>query len=147
MGFLQSITRFMNKTGPARFFIPLGVILIIFGAVLLGFKTDNFEKAVGTVTDVKSLGYEIVDGEQGQEQFEVSFTYNADGKEYNSTFEGYFGDLKAGDSIDVYYDPADPTRIANSKSGGTIGVIMIVAGVVALIAGVLLTIRAFARGR
>ena len=31
MGFENRIARIMRNTGPARFFVPLGIILIVFG--------------------------------------------------------------------------------------------------------------------
>ena len=41
----------MRNTGPARFLIPVGLILIIFGIILLGMKTDNYVETVGKVTN------------------------------------------------------------------------------------------------
>lgn len=43
----------MRNTGPARFLIPLGIVLIIFGIILLGMKTDNYVERVGKVTNVE----------------------------------------------------------------------------------------------
>ena len=43
----------MRNTGPARFLIPLGIVLIIFGIILLGMKTDNYVETVGKVTNVE----------------------------------------------------------------------------------------------
>ena len=43
----------MRNTGPARFLIPLGIVLIIFGIILPGMKTDNYVETVGKVTNVE----------------------------------------------------------------------------------------------
>ncbi|MBQ2110948.1 MAG: hypothetical protein II191_04295 [Clostridia bacterium] len=43
----------MRNTGPSRFLIPVGLILIIFGIILLGMKTDNYVETVGKVTNVE----------------------------------------------------------------------------------------------
>lgn len=43
----------MRNTGPAKFLIPVGLILIIFGIILLGMNTDNYVETVGKVTNVE----------------------------------------------------------------------------------------------
>ena len=52
MGIENKSARFLRNTGPARFFVPLGVILIIAGIILLGFKTDNYVESTGTIAEV-----------------------------------------------------------------------------------------------
>ena len=44
MAIENKIGRLARNTGPARFFIPVGIVLIIFGAILFGFKTDKMAK-------------------------------------------------------------------------------------------------------
>jgi hypothetical protein len=41
----------MRNTGPARCLIPLGIVLIIFGIILPGMKTDNYVETVGKATN------------------------------------------------------------------------------------------------
>ena len=133
--------RFMRNTGPARFFIPVGVILIVFGIILAGFKTDSYLEAVGKVTAVA----EEVNTDK-QKEYDVSFTYSVGGKEYQGRFDGLSKEYKEGDVIKVFYDPEDPERITNSKTG-FLPLIMISAGALALVIGALKTVVAFRKSK
>ena len=55
MNIENKFARFMRNSGPARFFVPVGIILIVFGILTLGFNTDNFEKTVWTITSVTEV--------------------------------------------------------------------------------------------
>ena len=39
----------MRNSGPARFFVPLGIILIVVGIILLSLNTGSYEQTVGKV--------------------------------------------------------------------------------------------------
>ena len=77
MGFENRIARIMRNTGPARFFVPLGIILIVFGIIVMGFNTDDYTLTTGTITAVRESVTQ-----EGQKEYDVSFTYEADGKTY-----------------------------------------------------------------
>lgn len=42
----------MRDTGPARFFVPVGIILIVVGNILLGFNTDKYVETSGVISSV-----------------------------------------------------------------------------------------------
>ena len=134
----NKFARFMRNTGPARFFVPVGIVLIVFGIILLSFNTDSYLETVGKVTDVFETR-----NQENSKVYDVSFSFTADGKEY----EGVFGELteeyKVGDEIKVFYNPEDPTQTTNSKLGGIIAPIVIGLGVLALAFGVFKTVKAF----
>ena len=89
----NKIARLMRNTGPARFFIPVGLILIIFGIILSGFKTDNYAETKGKITSVVENT-----SNTDSKGYDVSFTYTVDGKE-----QTYWGDVDAFDGH-AYYE-------------------------------------------
>ena len=143
MGIENKSARFLRNTGPARFFVPLGVILIIAGIILLGFKTDNYVESTGTITEVT----ECPRSEDEAQQYDVKIKYSVDGKDYETVFTHMGGDFKVGGQIKVFYDPADPSKTTNSKMGGFIAPIMIVVGALALVFGVVRTVSAFKKSK
>ena len=142
MNFENKLARLMRNTGPARFFIPVGIVLIIFGAILFGMKTDSFEKTVGKITSVTE---EI--NEEKQIQYDLGITYTVNGKTYENTFENLSGKFKVGDDIDVYYNPENPESITNSKIGGFVAPAMIALGAVAVVFGVAKTAKAIKKSK
>ena len=135
----EKIARLVKNSGPARFFVPLGIILIVFGIILLGFNTDNFAETSGKITSVTECPFEEDEGRK----YDVGVKYTAEGKEYETVFSSLAGDFNIGDDFNVYYDPDNPATATNSKTGGFIAPIMIVAGAAAMIFGVFKTVIAF----
>ncbi len=139
----NKFARIMRNSGPARFFVPVGIILIVFGVILLGFKSDKYLETKGVVTSVTEGFYDEDDGQQ----YDVDFTYTVDGKEYEGTFSGVTDDYKEGDEIKVYYDPADPLKTSNGKMPPFIPPVMIALGAAAVVFGVFKTVKAFKKSR
>lgn len=137
----NKFARFMRNTGPARFFVPVGMILIVFGIIMMGFKTDEYLETVGKVTSV----VEEVNTDD-QKEYDVSFTYTVDGKQYTGTFENLSEKSEEGDEIKVFYNPKNPEQISNSKIG-ILPLILIGAGAVALVFGIYKTMKAFQKSR
>lgn len=142
MNMENKLARFMRNTGPARFFVPVGIILIVFGIIMLGFNTDSYVETTGKITSVVECFREP---DENQE-YDVYFTYTVDGKEYENTFANLSGTYNVGNDIKVFYDPADPEKISNSKMG-FIPLIMIAVGAVALVFGVFKTVKAFKKSK
>ena len=133
----NKFARFMRNTGPARFFVPLGIALIVFGILMFVFNNDSYLETVGTVTEV----VETLNAENNK-VYDVSVSFTVDGKKYDCTFTEQTKEYKAGDDIKVYYDPEDPTKTSPSKTG-ILPPVLIGLGVVALVAGVLMTVKAY----
>lgn len=144
MNLESKLGRLMRNSGPARFFVPLGIILIVVGIILLCLNTGSYEQTVGKVTAVTEGAY---DSEQEQQQYNVSVSYTVDGKEYKGVFENLTSSFKAGDEIPVYYNPENPERITNAKIGGFIPPIVIGVGVLAIAFGLYRTIKAFKKSK
>ena len=138
----SKLARLMRNTGPARFFVPFGLILIVFGVILLGFKTDDFLETTGKITSVTETR-----NEKNEKEYSVSFTYQVGGREYTGSFENLPGSFAEGDDIKIFYDPADPERITNSKLGRIIAPAAIVLGAAAVIFGVLNAAKAFRKSK
>ena len=138
----NKLARFMRNTGPARFFIPAGIILIIFGMLMFGFNTKDFIQTTGKITLV-----EDVSTDKNNKEYDVSFTYTADGKDLQGTFSNLSGTFNVGDDINVYYDPADPERITNSKAAGFESPLIIAAGVAAIGFGIFQSLKAVRKSK
>ena len=140
----NKFARFMRNTGPARFLIPAGLILIIFGIILLGFKTGNYAETIGKVTKVEQRLDHT--GEDTQTVYDVDFDYTVDGTAYSSSFTGLGKAYKVGDDIKVFYDPEAPQKTTNAKSD-LFGPIAIGLGALALVGGVLSAVKAFKKSK
>lgn len=142
MTFENKLARFMKNTGPARFFIPIGLILIVFGIVMLGANTDNYVETTGTIISVT----EGISDDNGGHQYDVGVKFTVDGKEYETTFPNLGGTFKEGEDIKVFYDPDDPNNNTNSKSG-VLAIIFIAAGAAAVLGGIYFTVNAFKKSK
>ena len=139
----NKFARFLRNTGPARFFVPLGIVLIIFGILMMVFKTDNYLETVGTVTEV----VETLNAENNK-AYDVSVSFTVDGKTYDCIFSEQTKEYKKGDEIKVFYDPEDPAqKNAPSKLPNFVGPIVIGVGVLALAFGLFKTIKAFQKSK
>ena len=143
MSIENKIARLMRDTGPAQFFVPAGLILLIFGLILMGFSTDGYMETSGKVVEVITLPV-AADEEQ---QYDVLVKYTADGKEYGATFSGLTQKYSAGDDIKVYYDPKDPEKAANGSLPGFIPPVLVAAGIAAIGFGVYKTIVAVKKSK
>ena len=138
----NKIARLMRNTGPARFFIPVGIFLIIFGVLMFGFNTKDFVQTTGKITAV-----EEVTEDKNNKEYDVSFTYIANGEELQGTFSNLSGTFNVGDEIAVYYDPADPNRISNGRVAGFEAPLIIAAGIAAIGYGLFRTLKAFRKSK
>ncbi len=143
MSIENKIGRFMRISGPARFFVPVGIILIVFGILLLGFKADRYQQTVGKVISVT----ESIPQEDQDKQYDVSVSYTVDGKEYKGTFENLPGTFKTGEEIKVFYDPEKPETISNTKSSKFLPPILIGVGVLAVFFGIFRTVKAIKKSK
>ena len=142
MDFENKYARFMRNTGPGRFFVPLGIILIVFGCIMFGFKTDNYLETTGRITSVTET-YSTDAENNTVTEYDLKVSYTVDGKAYEGELSNMNGSYSEGADIKLFYDPADPAKITNSKLGNLFPIIFIAAGVLALAAGIIVTVRAF----
>ena len=138
----DKLARWSRNLGPASFFVPAGIILIIFGALLIAFTPKEYNQTTGTISHIES--YPDADGEM---TYDLTIDYTVDGKAYTATFSGEFANAKEGDTVDVFYDPSNPEAASNTEHGGIIGIVMIVAGAASTVYGVYASYKAFKKSK
>ncbi len=134
--------KLMRNTGPARFFVPVGIILIVFGIILMLFNSNDYLETTGTVTAVAEET-----NTENQTVYDVGFTYRVDGKDYSGTFEDLPKPYENGSEIKVFYNPENPGQYTNSKTPGFLPPVIILAGALAAVFGVYKTAKAFKQSR
>lgn len=141
---MNKLARIMRDSGPARFFVPAGIILIVFAIVLFTFNTGKYVETTGKVVSVTEGHY---DEENNQQLYDVNVAYTVDGKEYTGVFNDLNGSYKAGGDIKVFYHPEDPEKITSSKMGGYLAPILLGVGVLAIAFGIFRTVKAFQKSK
>ena len=144
---MNKIFTFMRESQTARFFIPAGLILIIFGIVVfvISLNNQNYVKIEATVTNVEETQETNVDdGETNITTiYNATVNYIVDGKEYTQTLDNV-SKCKVGDKMDIYYNPKDPNQITQTKSL-ILPIVIIVAGIASLTGGIISAVNAVKR--
>ena len=144
---MNKMFTFMRESQTARFFIPAGLILIIFGIVVFVITLNNqkFIKIEATVTNVEETQETNVDddGTNTTTVYNATVNYTVDGKEYTQTLDNV-SKCKVGDKMDIYYNPKDPNQITQTKSI-ILPIVIIVAGITSLTGGIISAINAVKR--
>lgn len=115
---MNKLAAFMRDYSTARFFIPLGIILLVFGIFFFGSvqRTKNFPKTEGVVTRTELAEEAYTDREGYHEAtYTVYVKYTVDGKDYETDY-GVFPQMKVGDKVSVAYNPADPSDMTQPHS-------------------------------
>lgn len=141
---MNKVFTFMRESSIARFFIPFGLILIIFGAIMFVINNQNqdYIKMESIVSNVELIQDEYTDndGNQVEATYDVTIKYTVDGKEYESTLENV-SKYNVGDKIVIYYNPKNPSQITQTKSL-VLPIIIIFGGIAALTGGIVSTVIA-----
>ncbi|MBQ3662933.1 MAG: DUF3592 domain-containing protein [Clostridia bacterium] len=144
---MNKIITIIRESAAARFLIPAGIILIVFGIVFFGVskQNQNFRQTEASVIGAEPEKAAAADpGETpADETYLLRIRYTVDGREYESDLSG-MSKHEAGDRITVFYDPDDPSRITQTKSL-IIPLIIIAAGIGACAAGIISGIHAVKR--
>ncbi|MBR4618261.1 MAG: DUF3592 domain-containing protein [Bacilli bacterium] len=137
----------MRESQTARFFIPAGLILIIFGIVVfvITLNNQNYIKIEATVANVEETQETNVDdGETNITTiYNATVNYIVDGKEYTQTLDNV-SKCKVGDKMDIYYNPKDPNQITQTKSL-ILPSVIIFAGIASLVGGIISAVNAVKR--
>ena len=144
---MNKMFTFMRESQTARFFIPAGLILIIFGIVVfvITLYNQNYIKIEATVTNVEETQETNVDddGTNTTTVYNATVNYTVGGKEYTQTLDNV-SKCKIGDKMDIYYNPKDPNQITQSKSL-ILPIVIIVAGIASLVGGIISAVNAVKR--
>ena len=135
---MNKIITIIRESALARFLIPAGVILIVFGVVFFGASKRNqhYEKTEAQVTSVvlEEAASTDANGNRTEATYLLGIQYTVDGKAYENDLSG-MSKSEVGDKITIYYDPADPSNITQTKSL-IIPLIIIAAGIAAVVGGI-----------
>ena len=135
---MNKIITIIRESALARFLIPAGIILIVFGVVFFGASKRNqhYKQTSAQVTSVtlEEAASTDVNGNRTEATYTLGIRYTVDGKEYENDLSG-MSKREAGDRIVIYYDPDDPNMITQTKSL-IIPLVIIAAGIVAVVAGI-----------
>ena len=144
---MNGLKTFFRESRTARFFIPLGIILIVFGIFIFIVNNNNkdYIQVESTVSNVKISQEEYIDadGNHVDATYDITVKYTVDGKEYEGELNG-LGKYNIGDKMKIYYNPNDPSQITQSKSL-ILPIIMIVAGIASLTGGIISAMNAIKR--
>ena len=137
----NQLRRVSSNTAVLRFLLPIGLILIVFGVMLFNSTPDKYEETKGTVTNVTAHMND------DDEVYDIDFEYTVGTQKYSNTFVDMNEAKKVGDEIKVFYDPANPESVSNSKNTGIFGVAFIVIGAAAVAFSIYSTVKSFKKTR
>ena len=135
---MNKLSTFFRESSTARFLIPLGILLIVFGVVMfiINDKNSNYIKTEAVVSRVELVEpeHEDADGNTVEATYNVYVKYTVDGTSYDELL-GEMSSFKKGDKITIYYNPSDPKKITQTKSK-ILPIVIAVAGLASLIGGI-----------
>ena len=141
---MNKLATILRESMVARFFIPAGLILVIFGIIVfvITLKNQNYIKVDAIVTNVLVRQEEVVDndGTHMEDVYDVSFKYTVKEKEYDNKFDG-ISKYNVGDKITIYYNPDNPMEITQVKSI-ILPIAIILAGILSLVGGIISAVNA-----
>ena len=136
---MNKIFTFMRESSTARFFIPVGLLLIIFGVFMfvVNIKNQNYVETEAIVTNVEIAQEEYidVDGNRVEATYNAYVKYTVNGREYNGKFENV-AKYNVGDKMKMYYNPDDPSQITQTKSL-IFPIVLVALGIASLVGGII----------
>lgn len=140
---MNKIAIFFRESRVGRFFIPLGIILIIFSIMLfmVGEHNKNYIKIESTVSKVELVKEATYDSEGNREEamYTIFVKYTVDGKEYDTEL-GEMYEHKVGDKITIVYNPENPNEISQPSSL-IFNIIILVVGCASLVFGIISSVK------
>ena len=144
---MNKIITIIRESALARFLIPAGVILIVFGVVFFGASKQNqhYKETEAQVISVvlEEAASTDTNGNRTEATYLLGLKYTVDGKEYETDLSG-MSKREVGDRIAIYYDPADPSQITQTKSL-IIPLVIIAAGIAAVVGGIVSAVNTIRR--
>lgn len=144
---MNKIIMFFRESITARFFIPLGIILIVFGVIIFGINKENQNyirtNAIVSRMDLVRESYIDENHNEVEATYNVYVKYNVDGKEYEEEL-GELSGYKENQEITIYYNPDDPVKITQTKSL-VLPIVMILFGFVSFVGGIISGLNAIKR--
>lgn len=124
----------MSPRGAALLILSLGIIALIFGITSI-VKHNKYVPVEATITEIQSE----YDTTENQYRYRTFVRYFIDGKKYDEEL-GYHEDgFEEGKTIEIRYNPANPSQIIESSMGFTI--YLTVLGPILILLGVFLFLK------
>ncbi|MBQ4046287.1 MAG: DUF3592 domain-containing protein [Lachnospiraceae bacterium] len=146
---MNNFATIMRESRLARFLLPAGLMLIVFGVIFFFINKQNqdYLETESTVTKIEIEEEASVDekGNNVDASYKATVKYTVDGKEYQAELSGV-SRFDEGDKVKIYYDPADPSQVTMSKSL-IIPLVIIAAGIAFFVAGIISGMNAIKRYR
>ena len=144
---MNKIIMFFRESITARFFMPLGIILIVFGVIIFGINKENqnYIKTNAIVSRMDLVRESYIDENHNEVEatYNVYVKYSVDGKEYEEEL-GELSGYKENQEITIYYNPDDPVKITQTKSL-VLPIVMILFGFVSFVGGIISGLNAIKR--
>ena len=144
---MNNIIMLFRESITARFFIPLGIILIVFGVIIFGINKENqnYIKTNAIVSRMDLVRESYIDENHNvvEATYNVYVKYNVDGKEYEEEL-GELSGYKENQEITIYYNPDDPVKITQTKSL-VLPIVMILFGFISFVGGIISGLNAIKR--
>ena len=144
---MNKMSTFLRESSTARFFIPLGIILIIFGTIMFMINKENQNyiktEAVVSKTELAEEAHYDNDDNYVEATYTVYVKYTVDGKEYDEEL-GELSGYKKDQKITIYYNPQDPSKITQTKSL-ILPIAFVIAGMMSLTGGIMSGLNAIKR--
>ena len=144
---MNKIIMFFRESITARFFIPLGIILIVIGVIIFGINKENqnYIKTNAIVSRMDLVRESYIDENHNEVEatYNVYVKYSVDGKEYEEEL-GELSGYKENQEITIYYNPDDPVKITQTKSL-VLPIVMILFGFVSFVGGIISGLNAIKR--
>ena len=135
---MNKMATFLRESGPARFLIPVGIMLIIFGIITF-IITANSQEYIEAEATVYKVEIDEEEHNEGEDHVDATYTlyiqYKANKKVYKSELNG-MSKYKKGEKLTIYYNPKKPTEVTTTKSL-ILPIIITVGGVAALVGGII----------
>ena len=140
---MNKIITIFRESKLARFFLPLGIILLVFGIIMFSVnsKNQNYLKTEATVTgtQLSTAAYTDPDGTYHDATYTVYIKYSVNDREYNGELNE-LPNYDKGKKITIYYNPNDPTQITMTISM-ILPIIIIIAGIASLVVSIVSIIK------
>ena len=141
---MNKIATIIRESGTARFLIPAGIMLVVFGIIFFSASKRN-KDYIQTESSVAAIELEEAEhtdgkGNRTEATYTLTVKYVVNGREYEAELPG-MSKYEPGEKIRIYYNPLDPGQITQTKSL-IIPLGIIAAGIAAIVGGIISGVNA-----
>ena len=125
----------VKGVGLRYFALAIAIIAVVAGIYLTFFQSSGFEKTTATIVSITELPKDFEDEDA---KFDVVVEYTVNGKTYTEKLDFYSPSFKVGNTVEVLYDPGNPSVV---QGGSTFGIYILIIGVVILAVVIISIVR------